>query len=68
MNSGVDLRGIPSSCCPLCGSTVIKVKVIFDPIDYEVGMYFLDGECSECGALMTVPTPLDHPNNIKGET
>jgi hypothetical protein len=51
----------------MCGSKVIRVKVIFDPSDYEIGIYFLDGECNECGALMTVPTPLDHPTNTKGE-
>jgi hypothetical protein len=67
MKNKVNLRGIPSSCCLMCGSKVIRVKVIFDPSDYEIGIYFLDGECNECGALMTVPTPLDHPTNTKGE-
>jgi hypothetical protein len=52
----------------MCGSKVIRVKVIFDPSDYEIGIYFLDGECNECGALMTVPTPLDHPTNTKGNS
>jgi rRNA maturation protein Nop10 len=63
----MDLTGIPSTCCINCGSKVILVKVVFDPEDYEIGMYFLDGKCNECGSLMTVPTPIDHPNNIKGE-
>ncbi len=68
MNNNVDLRGIPSPCCPICNSKIILVKVMFDPEDYEIGMYYLDGQCNQCGTLITVPTPLDHPNNIKGET
>jgi hypothetical protein len=27
----------------------------------------LDGECAKCGALVTVATPLDHPDFQKGE-
>jgi hypothetical protein len=27
--------------------------------NYEIATYFLDMECTECGALLTAPTPLD---------
>jgi hypothetical protein len=36
--------------------------VQFDPVDYEIGLYFLDAECNDCGTLVTVPTPIDHPD------
>ena len=55
----MDARGIPTATCPECGSQYIKAIVQFDPKDYEIGLYFLDGECSICGTLLTLPTPLD---------
>jgi hypothetical protein len=27
--------------------------------DFEISLYALDAECYSCGALITVPTPLD---------
>lgn len=63
----INARGIPTTRCPECGSDLIKVVVQFDPTDYEIGLYLLDGECAKCGALVTVATPLDHPKNIKGD-
>lgn len=55
----MDARGIPTTACPQCGSQYIKAIVQFDPTDYEIGLYFLDGECSVCGTLLTLPTPID---------
>ncbi|MEY3378235.1 MAG: hypothetical protein RLZZ328_1395 [Bacteroidota bacterium] len=63
----INARGVPTAQCPICGSKLFKIVAQFDPEDYEIGMYFLDSECAQCGALLTIPTPLDHPKNIKGE-
>jgi len=62
----LDARGVPTAECPSCKNNVFKIRAAFDPEDYEIGMYFLDGECAKCGTLLTVPTPIDHPK-IKGE-
>lgn len=61
----MDARGIPTTKCPNCSADLFKVVVQFDPIDYEIGMYFLDAECVNCKTLVTVPTPLDHPSKKK---
>ena len=59
----LDARGIPSPECPSCGSWLIKISVNFDE-EYEIASYLLDGECAMCGTLMTVPTPLDLPQEM----
>jgi len=51
----MDIRGEPTSVCP-CGSEIWNLKTMFDS-DGEIGMYFLDMECAECGTLATAPTP-----------
>jgi uncharacterized Zn finger protein len=61
----INARGIPTCICPECSSDLFKVVVKFDPSDYEIGIYLLDGECAKCGTLVTIPTPMDHPNNIR---
>lgn len=53
----LDARGVPTHACPECGNMVFKIKAVFD--DYELAMWFTDGVCAECGALVTVPTPVD---------
>ena len=58
----IDFRGIPTTACPICGCKIFNIKAEFDPTDYEIGLYYLDGNCSQCGTLLTVPTPLDHPS------
>lgn len=55
----MDARGIPTSQCPNCGCVFFKAIVQFDPSDYEIGLYFLDAECKDCGTLVTLPTPID---------
>lgn len=52
----MDLRGTPTHSC-ICGSEVFYVKTVFD--NYEIGTYFLDMICAECGSLATAPTLLD---------
>lgn len=59
----INARGIPTATCPECGYDLIKVSIKIDPSDYELGLYTLDGECARCGTLLTVATPLDHPNS-----
>jgi hypothetical protein len=54
--NAVDLRGTPTHVC-ICGCIVWNVKVIFE--DDEIGSYFLDMECANCGSLATAPTPID---------
>ena len=52
----LDLRGTPTHAC-LCGSLLFSVKCMFE--DSEISLYFTDAECVLCGALVTVPTPVD---------
>lgn len=54
--SSIDTRGIPSHAC-VCGSLVFKVKCMFE--DNNISLWFTDAECDMCGALVTVPTPVD---------
>ena len=53
----MDIRGTATTVCP-CGSEIWNLKTTFDD-DGEIGMYFLDMECAECGTLATAPTPID---------
>lgn len=55
----MDLRGTPTHVCP-CGCNIWNVKVIFN--NFEIGTYFLDMECAQCGSLATAPTPVDLGN------
>jgi len=57
----IDARGIPTCECPNCGENLFRVLAVFDPDTYTIGMYQLDMQCNECGALATAPTPLDNP-------
>jgi len=54
--TALDLRGTPTHAC-ICGSRHFYIRAIFD--NYEIATYFLDMQCTECGALLTAPTPLD---------
>lgn len=62
MESVIDTRGIASHECLNCGSDTFKVLVKFE--DYEIAWYTTSGYCAECGAAVTVPTPLDDPTRI----
>jgi hypothetical protein len=52
----LDLRGTPTHAC-ICGSLLFSVKCMFE--DGEISLWFTDAECALCGALVTVPTPVD---------
>lgn len=53
----MDLRGMPMREC-VCGCNVFLALISFDD-DNDIAFYFLDGECVNCGSLVTLPTPLD---------
>jgi hypothetical protein len=53
----IDLRSLgPIHVCS-CGSRLFKVGCMFE--EGEISMWFVDAECALCGALVTVPTPVD---------
>jgi hypothetical protein len=54
----INARGIPTTCCPMCGTNIFKILVTFDE-NYDIEQYLLNAECAECGTLLTAPTPLD---------
>lgn len=55
--SGLDWRGLPTPEC-FCGGRTFFAVVWFDD-DREVGGYVLEGMCTDCRALVTLPTPID---------
>lgn len=58
----IDQTGIPSRICLSCGGEWFQIYAMFDD-EYEIAAYFIDNaECATCGAAVTVPTPIDHPN------
>lgn len=56
-----DVRGIPTPECPACGSWLLKVCLHLDE-EYNIAGYLLDAECAMCGTLLTIATPIDHPD------
>jgi hypothetical protein len=56
-SKAMDLRGNPIGDFCLCGSELFTVIVAFE--NGEIAFYFLDGECVNCGSLVTLPTPID---------
>jgi hypothetical protein len=56
--NAMDLRGHPIGDICICGSELFTIIAAFE---YgEICFYFLDGECVDCGSLVTLPTPLDN--------
>ena len=54
---GADLRSLgPVHAC-ICGCQMFSSIVMFE--DYELAWWSLDGECVNCGALVTLPCPVD---------
>jgi hypothetical protein len=51
----MDLRGNPIGDICVCGSELFTAIVAFE---YgEICFYFLDGECADCGSMVTLPYP-----------
>jgi len=59
-----DYRGVPTYVCP-CGYDMFLIAAVFDGDTQEPGMYMLDGVCTHCGALVTVPCPADGPDPLE---
>lgn len=57
-SNAMDLRGHPIGTKCVCGSEIFLALISFNK-DKEIGFYFLDGECANCGSLLTLPTPID---------
>jgi hypothetical protein len=56
--NAMDLRGHPIGDICVCGSQLFTAILAFE---YgEIAFYFLDGECLDCGSLVTLPTPIDN--------
>jgi hypothetical protein len=53
-SKSMDLRGeqIGSTC--ICGCEVFIALIAFDE-NKEICFYFLDGECANCGSMVTLP-------------
>jgi len=51
----MDLRGEPIGDVCVCGGDVFHALVAFD--EGELCFYFLDGECTNCGSMVTLPYP-----------
>ena len=55
--NAMDLRGHSIGDICVCGSELFTAIVAFE--HGEICFYFLDGECVDCGSLVTLPTPID---------
>jgi hypothetical protein len=59
----VELKGIPTAACPLCGCTWFITGVSLDAETYEISSWMLAGaSCHDCGTLVTLACPPDHPD------
>jgi uncharacterized Zn finger protein len=61
----ISFRGIPTTICPNCDNEWFLGIVKFDKNNYQIKEYNLEMQCNNCGALLSAPTPEDHPNNKK---
>jgi hypothetical protein len=59
VESGADLRGVPTAGCGCCGEQWMLVPMIFDDETYDVAAWGTSGTCMGCGAELTVCTPVD---------
>jgi hypothetical protein len=57
-SKAMDLRGYPIGDTCVCGSELFTAVIAFE--QGEICFYFLDGECVDCGSLVTLPTPIDN--------
>ena len=57
-----DLRSLgPTHICP-CGCGIFNTLVQFE--DYNLVWWFLEGECVNCGNQVTLPCPVDRPEEV----
>lgn len=57
-SKAMDLRGQTLGNTCICGCEVFIALIAFDELK-EISFYFLDGECANCGSMVTLPTPID---------
>ena len=43
----------------VCGCDMFGIAATFDRETRQPGFYLLDGRCMQCGAFVTMPTPID---------
>ena len=60
--SAMDVRGEATTVCP-CGCEIWNLKVVFDQDTNEIGLYFRDMECAQCGTLATAPIPIEEDDD-----
>lgn len=60
-----DYRGMPTYTCA-CGSDMFLIAAVFDDDTRLPGFYLLDGKCAACGALATMPCPIDETETSHG--
>jgi hypothetical protein len=59
----VELGGIPTAACPMCGSPWFITAVSLDPDTYEIASWQLQNvRCQDCSTLVTLACPPDHPD------
>ena len=58
-----DYRGVPTYVCP-CGSDLFLIAARFDETQLPA-WYLLDGVCTYCGAIVSVPCPADGPDPLE---
>ena len=59
---GADLRSLgPTHVCS-CGCSVFSTMVQFD--NYELAWWYLEGECVNCSNKVTLPCPVDKPEEV----
>lgn len=56
-SKAMDLRGVPIGDSCICGSDIFIALISFQK--KEICFYFLDGECANCGSMVTLPFPGD---------
>jgi hypothetical protein len=62
-NPTVELSGIPTASCPMCGCTWFVTSVSLDVETYEISSWILAGAtCHDCGTVVTLACPPDHPD------
>jgi hypothetical protein len=57
-SKAMDLRGQTLGTTCVCGCEVFIALIAFDEYK-EINFYFLDGECANCGSMVTLPYPND---------
>ena len=58
-----DYRGMPTAEC-VCGNGLFLIVASFDRSNTISG-YYLDGVCTYCGAIVSVPCEADGPNPLE---